>query len=347
MSTTRNANKRPNFFHHLHPPKIPAREARFTYTFGLGGISLFLFIVTVITGALELIYYVPSGEDANRSLHILNLLVPYGQLIRSLHFWAAQGLVVTCVVHMLRVVLTGGYKKPRRFNWLLGVTLLILTLFFDFTGYALRWDDEISWALMVGTNLVKSIPLIGSSLYGLIVGGAEIGHPTIVRFYGWHIYGLPLLAIFIMAWHLFRVRRDGGISRSDAHPESGVKIDRATLVRREVQAMLIVSILLLGLAAFFPPSLGAQADFQNLPAEATAPWFFLWIQQLLRLGPPFQMGVLLPAGLLLLLSIIPYVFDTSQEGTGIWFNRAGRAAQMVLLVTLAFVLILTTIGALR
>jgi len=340
-------SKRPSFAHHLHPPTIPAREARFWYTFGLGGISVFLCGVLLVTGALEMFYYVPTADGANTSLQTITLLVPYGRLVRSLHFWSAQILVVTSVLHMSRVVFTGAYKRPRRFNWLLGLSLLVLVLLFDFTGYVLRWDMDIAWALLVGTNLLKSIPLIGQNLYGLVVGGTEIGSPTVGRFYSWHIFALSLVVFILAAWHIFRVRRDGGISHSSESSQNRTRISRNELVNREVTAIFVTTVLLLGVAALFPPQLGATMDLQRLSSEASAPWFFLWIQQLLRLGSPFAMGVLVPIALLGILAMIPYLIDRSREGSGDWFNRRGRAAQLVLLGVGGLVLGLTLIGVLR
>jgi quinol-cytochrome oxidoreductase complex cytochrome b subunit len=342
---------RSTFFHHLHPPTIPSREARFRYTFGLGGISVFLFAWLVVTGLLELFYYVPSLEEANRSVQAITFLVPYGWLVRGVHYWAAQALVVTASLHLLRVVLTGAYKRPRRFNWLLGLGLLVGVLLLDFTGYALRWDEDIAWALIVGTNLLKSIPLVGPALYGLIVGGGEIGSATAVRFYGWHIFGLALPAGAIVAWHIFRVRRDGGISQAlpddgDALAPKPDRISRNELVRREAPAMLVVTAILLLLALLFPPALGAAGDFSHLPAEAEAPWFFAWVQELLRLGDPFIMGVLIPLGLLALLALLPYVIDRTERGVGRWFNREGRRAQWLVLSLAALIVGLMLKGAL-
>jgi quinol-cytochrome oxidoreductase complex cytochrome b subunit len=108
------SSRRPSFFEHLHPPTIPAREARFRYNFGLGGLSLFLFLVLAVTGALEMFYYVPSPEGANASVKTIAFLVPFGWLIRNLHYWAAQAMLVTVGLHALRVILTGAYKPPRR-----------------------------------------------------------------------------------------------------------------------------------------------------------------------------------------------------------------------------------------
>jgi quinol-cytochrome oxidoreductase complex cytochrome b subunit len=326
--------KRSTFFHHLHPVTIPKREARFRYTFGLGGISVFLFVILVITGALELFYYIPSVEEANASVQVISFLVPYGWLVRGLHFWAAQALVVASGAHLLRVALTGSYKRPRRFNWLLGVLLLVGVLLLNFTGYALRWDEDIAWALLVGTNLLKSIPLIGPALHGTVVGGPEIGEATVVRFFGWHVFGLALTVFGIMVWHLFRVRRDGGISSAPPEAATGrrpERISRDELVRREALAMLVVIITLIALTLLFPPSLAPAGDFGQLPEEASAPWFFVWVQELLRLGEPFPMGVLIPVGLVIVLALIPYVVDRSESGVARWFNREGRRAQWVVL----------------
>lgn len=334
--------KRPSFYLHLHPPTIPLREASFRYTFGLGGISLLMLLVLLVTGILETFYYVPSLEEANRSLQQITLLVPYGLVIRGLHFWAAQVLVITSLLHLLRVVFTGGYKDGRRFNWLLGLCLLLLVLFFDFTGYALRWDEDIAWALKVGTNLLRAIPFAGEVLHGLVVGGAEIGRATVVRIFGWHTYGLVLVTVIFTGWHLFRLRREGGISHASGQ---GATISRNELVKREAVAALISLMVLLLLAVFFPPSLAPAANFDALPGEATAPWFFLWIQELLRRGPPLWMGVIIPSVLLVALSLVPYVLDRSPDGMGLWFNRSGRLAQIVTLLVVTGIVALTLIGA--
>jgi quinol-cytochrome oxidoreductase complex cytochrome b subunit len=334
--------KRPNFFLHLHLPKLPKREGSFFYTFGLGGISLFLILVLGATGMLEVFYYVPSEVDANRSLQVITYLIPYGKLIRGLHFWAGQLLVGTSFLHMLRVVLTGSYKPPRRFNWLLGSVLLLLVLFFNFTGYVLRWDKDISWALLVGTNLLKTIPWVGESFYNMAVGGSSIGEQTIVRFYGWHIYGLTVVAVVFIFWHIFRVRRDGGISTKKQEMPMP-KITRNELNQKEVVAMFVVSILLVVLAFVFPPDLQGPADFNDIPENATAPWFFIWVQQLLVSGDALLMGVLIPLILLVLLTMVPYLLDRSISGVGEWFNREGRMAQITVILIILGIVTLTLI----
>ena len=339
----------PGFFSHLHPPTIPAQQARFRHTFGLGGLSLYLFLVLCLTGALELFYYEPSLAGANASVQTLTFLVPFGGLVRSLHYWAAQLLVAAMGLHLLRVVFTGAMRAPRRFNWLLGLSLLAGVLLLDFTGYALRWDTHIAWALLVGTNLLKTIPLAGPVLYGMVVGGPELGASSLVRLYGWHIFGLAGPVFIGIVWHLFRVRRDGGIARParPADAPAPARITRGELVQREALAALVVSAGLVVLAALAMPALGPVADFTALPERPTAPWFFIWIQELLRLGEPLVWGVAVPAGLLALLAALPYVLDRQAGTPGQWFSRSGRPVQ-ALGLALALVLVgLTLRGALR
>ena len=331
--------RRPNFFYHLHPPTLPQREASFRYTFGLGGISVWLFFVLVVTGILLTFVYVPTPDEAFSSIEVITYQVPLGWLIRNLHYWAAQGLVIVVALHMLRVIFTGAYKAPRKTNYLIGLALLAGTLLLDFTGYVLRWDDGTRWALIVGTNLVKETPLIGSALYQTLVGGTDIGAATTIRFYAWHILGLAVPAFILVGWHVFKVRRDGGIAYREREP----RIDRAQLVRIESIAMLIVLAALILLSIVLPAPLGPTADLPSSPEVAQAPWFFLWVQALLRALPPVWAGVLIPLGLLLLLSLIPYVIDRQTSGVAQWFNQQGRLAQVMTIMMFVGLLALTLI----
>ena len=148
--------RRPTFYEHLRQPRTPERSARFTYTFHLGLISIALFAILGVTGVLEMFLYVPTPEQANDSVKLIAYAAPYGWLLRNMHFWAGQAMVITVTLHMIRVLFSGGYKR-RRGNWLVGVTLLVLTLVIDFTGFVLRWDDRGSGALLIGTNLIRSV----------------------------------------------------------------------------------------------------------------------------------------------------------------------------------------------
>ena len=334
--------QRPNFFYHIHPPTIPAREARFCYTFGLGGISLLLLIVLGITGVLEMFIYVPTPEGAYLSVQQITHLAPFGWLLRNMHFWAGQLMVGTVILHMARVVFSGGYKA-RRLNWLIGLALLLLTLLLDFTGYVLRWDQDTSWALMVGTNLLKEIPGIGPALYRFVIGGDRVGGPALLRFYAWHVFGLALPASVLTIWHVFRVRRDGGIS----HRERAPRIKREQLVTTELTAAALTLAALIGLSMAADAPLGPPSDPTAFIADPRAPWFFLWIQELLRIASPLLSGVLTPLAVLLVLGILPYALDRSQVGAGQWFNRPGRVAQITMLIILIVVTLLTLRSTLR
>ncbi len=204
--------RRPGFIAHLHPPAIPAMQARWRYTLGAGGIAVFLCLVLLVTGLLEMFYYIPTPDQAALTVETIQAFVPFGALVRNLHYWSAQLLVVVASIHLLRIILTGAYAAPRRFNYLLGMGLFVFVLLLDFTGYVLRWDEGIRWALTAGTNLLSSIPLIGPGLYKFVVGGSQISPATIVRFYTWHIFVLSAAAAIVVIWHVFRVRRDGGIA---------------------------------------------------------------------------------------------------------------------------------------
>lgn len=324
---------RPSFFHHLHPPTIPLAQARWTHTFGLGGMAVFLSLILAFTGILELFFYVPTPAEAAQSVQTITFLVPYGGIVRGLHFWAAQALVVVAVLHLLRVVFTGAITPPRRFNYWIGLALLVIVLLLDFTGYVLRWDEGIRWALLVGTNLLKTIPLAGERLYWFVIGGDSPGAPALLRFYAWHIFGLAVVMTILVAWHIFRVRRDGGIAAPppELRPDPR-RITRFELVRREALAMLIVTALLTLAAVLLPAPLAPsiQDSPGALMPDARAPWFFLWIQRLLRLGDSFWMGVALPLGLLALLALLPALIRRQPPADlGRWFAPAARPAAWI------------------
>lgn len=337
---------RPSFFQHLHPPTIPAAQARWRYTLGAGGVSLYLFVVLILTGALEMFYYVATPGEAPLSVQTLAFLVPFGGIVRNVHFWAGQALVVTALVHLCRVVMTGAYAPPRRCNYLLGLSQLVLILMLDWSGYVLRWDEGVRWALVVGTQLFKSIPLVGGWLYRLVVGGRSLGLATLTRFYGAHIFALTVVLVAVTVWHFFRVRRDGGISAPAPGPRAGAdRITRAELGRREVLALIVVTIALLLLATFVPAPIAPPIGSVSAPPANTdtyAPWFFLWIQGLVRLGDPFWLGVVIPAGVVLILVLIPFVLPApAVEERGRWFPRGGRAAQILMGALAALIIALT------
>jgi quinol---cytochrome c reductase cytochrome b subunit, bacillus type len=202
-----------NVFLHLHPTRIHKTHVKITHTYCLGGLSFFLFLGLTVTGVLLMFYYVPSVERAYTDIAALETNVRYGSLMRNMHRWMAHGMVLTVLLHMMRVFYTGAYKPPREFNWVVGVILLILTLLLSFTGYLLPWDQLALWAITVGTNMVGSAPILGDSVVFVMRGGFEVGPNALIRFYTLHVIGLPLVAAIFMAVHFWRIRRDGGMAR--------------------------------------------------------------------------------------------------------------------------------------
>jgi quinol-cytochrome oxidoreductase complex cytochrome b subunit len=202
-----------NVFLHLHPTRIHRTHVKITHTFCLGGLSFFLFLGLTITGVLLMFYYVPSTERAYTDILALENNVRFGLLMRNMHRWMAHGMVLTVLMHMMRVFYTGAYKPPREFNWVVGVVLLVLTLLLSFTGYLLPWDQLAIWAITVGTNMVGSAPILGEPNRWVLVGGFQVGQNALIRFYTLHVIGLPLLAAVFMTVHFWRIRRDGGLAR--------------------------------------------------------------------------------------------------------------------------------------
>ena len=337
---------RPNFFHHLHPPTIPSAQSRWRYTLGAGGTAVFLMLILGVTGILEVFYYIPTPDAAALSVQTISYHAPFGALIRNMHFWSAQLLLLVAGIHLVRVVFTGSYAPPRRFNYLLGLALFVLVILLDFTGYILRWDQGIQWALVVGSNLIKSIPLAGEKLYILLMGGPYPGAATLVRFYAWHLFGLAVVAVILVGWHAFRVRRDGGIAlpppdlRTDHE-----RISRFELVRREILAMLFTGAALILLSAFFPAPISTPIkELTSQTTDAAAPWFFLWVQQMLKWGDPFVWGVAVPLVFLLILGLIPYMFPLPLPSEyGKWIPKSNRIAQLALGFIALWVIVLTVI----
>ncbi len=206
-----------NFFLHLYPVKIPRRVLRFRYSFRLGYIATVLFGILVVTGVYLMFLYTPSVGSAYGDMQKLKTGVGFGQLIRNVHRWSAHLMVLVVFLHLARVFYAGAYKRPREFNWVLGVTLLLLTLAFSFTGYLLPWDQLSYWAVTVGTNLVHYVPVIGKTLQDLLIGGDQIGQSTLLRFYALHVAVLPAVLAVLLAVHIWRVRKDGfAVERSTA-----------------------------------------------------------------------------------------------------------------------------------
>jgi quinol-cytochrome oxidoreductase complex cytochrome b subunit len=220
-----------NVFLHLHPVKARHSGVKMSYTWCMGGLSFFLFLNLTVTGILLMFYYRPTAEYAYYDIVALREHVPLG-IMREIHRWGAHAMVIAVWLHMFRVFMTGSYKPPREFNWVIGVILLVITLLLSFTGYLLPWDQLAMWAITVGTNMARATPFMGyegpgasmiqiggvhlvnggSDIHFALLGGHFVSEATLIRFYVLHCVVVPIVAATLMAIHFWRVRKDGGIS---------------------------------------------------------------------------------------------------------------------------------------
>jgi quinol-cytochrome oxidoreductase complex cytochrome b subunit len=369
-----------NFFLHLHPVKVNRNTLRPIYTLGLGLMSLFLFLILVVTGILLMFYYVPSTTQAYDRMLDLRGTVAFGIFLRNMHRWSAHGMVAMVFLHMCRVFLTGAYKKPREFNWVLGVVLLLVTLFLSFTGYLLPWDQLAFWAITVGTSIAGYAPLVGSQMKFLLLGDTTVGQEALLRFYVLHVAVLPAVLTLLIAIHFWRIRKDGGLSRPEgsagrlALPESGVvkmriepqkrvfglqgfvrgpftKIGNVpddsvyswpNLLMAELFVfVLTVSVILVVSLAFNAP-LEQPVNVMHPPNPAKAPWYFLGLQEMVSYSA-FWGGIGVPTVFVLLLFLAPYI-DRDPKGVGRWFARERLLANTVFVTLVVLNVIFIIVG---
>jgi len=342
------------FLLHLRPVKLPARTIRWTHTFGLGGTSLVLFSLLALTGVLMLLVYQPVPGDAYDSVLTLEGRVAFGPLVRGIHYWSANLLVVVMLLHAARVFLTGGYHRGRRLNWQIGAGLLVVVLASSFTGYLLPWDQLAYWAVTIATGMLTYVPLAGDALQRVVRGGADIGPETLLTFYTFHTTILPVTILVLMGFHFWRVRRAGGVIEpppapgEPPGPSAKVLFLPHLLVREIAQALAVIAIVVC-LGALVGASLGARANPGMSPNPVKAPWYFVGLQELLvHLDPAFAVLVF-PLLAVAAFAALPWL--GSDEGpTGAWFlsatggRLAAAAAVLAAVVTPALVLADAMIG---
>jgi len=197
-----------NFFLHLYPVKVPKDIVKTRTTLRLGFIAATLYTILFVSGMYLMFFYHPAPPDAYFDMHSLSTSVAFGQFVRNVHRWSAHLMVLVVFLHLLRVFYAGAYRRPRQFNWVIGVVLLVLTLLMSFTGYLLPWDQLSYWAITVGTNIAGYVPVFGDQARSLLLGGNEVSAATLLRFYVLHIYFIPALMTLIIAIHIWRVRKD-------------------------------------------------------------------------------------------------------------------------------------------
>jgi quinol-cytochrome oxidoreductase complex cytochrome b subunit len=216
-----------NLFLHIHSVRVHVRTLSPTLTFGLGLMAAGTFLITVVTGLLLMVYYKPSTDLAYQSIKDIHFTVYTGRFIRNMHRWAAQLMVLTVLLHMARVFFTGSYKKPREFNWLVGLGLLVITLALSFTGYLLPWDQLAYWAITIGSNIANSPRELTDALditrwmdpggfqKRLLLGANYVGQDALIRFYVLHVFLLPLALVTLLGVHFWRIRKDAGLARPE------------------------------------------------------------------------------------------------------------------------------------
>src|SRR5512143_1014924 len=210
-----------NFLLHWFPAKSFKASMAWSYSFWLGTVSAALLFLLVLSGLPLLFLYIPSVERAYASVKDIEYVITFGWWIRAVHRISAHLMVAAVALHLVRVFLTGAYKngtgrgQQRQWNWVIGVVMLLATLFLSFTGYLLPWDQLAFWAVTVGTNIASSIPYVGAGGRELMIGGREIEQATLIRFYVLHCIMLPGGLGVLFAYHMWRVRKDGGLASAD------------------------------------------------------------------------------------------------------------------------------------
>lgn len=313
---------------HIHASKVPARSLKFTYTFGLGGLSLLLIMVLIVTGIMLMFVYTPSPDSAYSDMVALQSEVAFGQLIRNLHHWSGNLLLVVVFLHMLRVFYTGAFRHPREFNWAIGISLLLLVVLANFTGYLLPWDQLAYWAITVGTSLLDYVPVVGEQISLLILGGPEVSGATLRNFYGLHLAIVPMMILMIVSVHIFRVRRDVGTVPRNLDEEPLKRLEKVTTLPHLVAREAVFAIVMIGLILLWSTWVNAPleeaANPDHSPNPAKAAWYFMGLQELLLHFHPFFAAIVIPSLALGALMLLPYL-RTDMDTEGIWFrSRRGR-----------------------
>ena len=282
--------------------------------FVTGSILLFLLGVQLLTGIVLSLYYVPSSESAYDSVRFIMTQVSFGRIVRGLHFFGASFIVVASIVHMLRVVVFGSYKKPREVTWITGVLLLLIVLGFALTGYLLPWDQRAYWATTVTINIARTTPVIGEQLAAVLRGGASLGALTLLRWYAAHVFLLPAALIAFTVSHVYLMRRHG-ISGPIAPKKGEWTPFYPTHALKDTIVVAFVFAALIALAATVRAPLDAVADPSDATYVPRPEWYFLSLFQLLKYFPGKLEPVatmVIPGAVVLLLLLLPFL-DTSGE----------------------------------
>jgi len=331
---------------HFRPRVIPERTLNFNLTWGLGGMAVVLVGMLFVTGLMMKFFYQPVPDRAHASVIYLQDAILFGQLMRNLHHWSGNVLLLVVFLHFLRVFFTGAFRAPRQFNWIIGLLMFLLVLGSNFSGYLLPWDQLAYWAITICTGMLEYIPGIGTGLQKWVRGGVDIGPATLANFYAIHTALIPACLLILMPFHFWRVRKSGGLVIPRApqeDPEDRGKSVAAIpnlIIRELVVAVVLVAVLMI-LSVTFNAPLEAKANPGLSPNPTKAPWYFAGIQELLLHFHPLFAVMVIPLIILAALLFLPYWrFDT--DTAGVWFcSDRGRRMSMVAAVV---ALIATPLG---
>jgi cytochrome b6 len=325
---------------------VPIHPHSVWYYFG--GVSLFLFIIQVVTGILLLLYYKSGEELAFESINFIMSKVQFGWLIRSVHSWTANLFILSAMIHMFSVYFEKAYRKPREITWVTGMVMFFLLLGFGFSGYLLPWNELAFFATKVGTDIAGVVPIIGKPLMIFLRGGTEVNGATLSRFFGFHVAVLPGLFTVFLGIHLLLVQRQGMSEPLHVKDEAERKAMPffPNFILRDLTLWLLVLNLLAILAVFFPWELGKKADpFGAAPAGIKPEWYFLYMFQTLKYIPGkvwFLDGEVLGIGLFgiagLLWTVVPFWDQKSSRG------EQNRLVNYLGLFAVMYIILFTIIG---
>ncbi|MGD9017789.1 MAG: cytochrome b N-terminal domain-containing protein [Desulfobacterales bacterium] len=334
---------------HFRPRRVDERTLRLSLTWGLGGSAAVLMGLLFGSGILLKFTYQPVPEKAYESILRIMNDVPFGRLIRNVHHWSANGLVLVAALHMLRVFFTGAFRSPRQFNWVVGLGLFTAVLASNFTGYLLPWDQLAYWAVTICAGMLDTIPLIGHRLQALLVGGSELGPRTLAIFFALHTGVMPALLLLLLPFHFWRIRKAGGLvvprTPDEDQAVRGARVPAIpNLIVRELAVATLVAAVILILSALLDAPIGDKANPGLSPNPTKAPWYFAGVQELLFHFHPLVAVIVFPAALAAGLLALPYL-NLGKDSAGVWFaSRAGRktatvAALAALVLTPAAVIV--------
>ncbi|NIM90490.1 MAG: cytochrome bc complex cytochrome b subunit [Candidatus Aminicenantes bacterium] len=330
-------------FKFLREKEVPQhRHSIWYYT---GSTILLLFGIQVITGFMLVFYYKPTLEEANKSIARIMTEAPLGWIIRSVHFWSASFMIAIVFIHLFSIWIAKSYRKPREATWMSGVFLLLISLVFGFTGYLLPWDDLSLSATKVGTDIPRSIPVVGIWITKLLRGGEDVTGDTLTRFFGFHVCILPVFIFILLAFHIYFIQKQG-MSLPLAFENKGKKVRSLpfwpNFVYREMIVWLVLVGILVTVAIFLPPSLDKAADLMAPAPEGIKPeWYFLFLFQVLKIFPAKilfingdTVAVLMIAVAFVLFFFLPFIDNKPTE-------RKGKIITVVAYVVIVFAVAMT------